>query len=196
MRRENGRGFGRWVLPLLAALLILASSARARAEGADVADAKRWQLGQPAPTGYHVARKHTWGIVGGSLLAGGYVLSASTALALSVGCYVPGADHDDGGGCHDPESDVAPLLLIPVAGPFLALTNRDVQHDGGAIFWFSFFGAVQVAGAALLTYDIAVPHYGLKRGEGPASASSAEPRLLVAPTLVGRGPGLAVLGRF
>jgi len=175
-----------------AAGLLLLSSLPARAS--DSEDVESWQLGQPAPIGYHVARKHTLGIVGGSILAGGYAGSVLSGLALLSECYFPGADHDSS--CNpNPENRAAPFLFIPIAGPFLTFTNRDVRNDGGAVFWFSFFGAAQVAGAGLLTYDLAVPHYGLKRGELSATGS-AGPRLHVSPTYWGRGPGVALLGEF
>ena len=146
--------------------------------------------------GYRVARKHTLGIVGGSLLGGGYAISALYGLTLSTECYGLGADgRSSSRPCSaEPLYRAAPLLFIPVAGPFLTLTNDQVQHDGGAVFWFSFFGAVQVTGAALLAYDLAVPHYGLRRGT--ATASSVRPRFLVAPAYLGRGPGVFLIGHF
>ncbi len=56
-------------------------------------------------------------------------------------CYFPGADGRRSEPCHpSPESRAAPFLFIPIAGPFLTFTNRDVRNDGGAVFWFSFFG--------------------------------------------------------
>jgi hypothetical protein len=174
----------------LPAVLLLLSSSYARAS--DVEGVKTWQLGDPAPVGYHVARKQTFGIVGGSLLAGGYGFSVIYGLTFLTECYVPGLRSDP---CHpDPLYRAAPLLFIPVAGPFLTLTNRDVRSDGGAVFWFSVFGTLQVAGAALLTYDLAVPHYGLKRGERTATASSPPPRLFLVPAYVGHGPGLILAG--
>ncbi len=77
----------------------------------------------------------------------------------------------------------------------MTFTNSDVRNDGGAVFWFSVFGAAQVAGAGLLAYDLAVPRYGLKRGDGRARGS-AVPRLLVTPTYWARGAGVALLGQF
>jgi len=177
--------------------LLLLSSARARAQSSagGVGELKSWQPGEPAPVGYHVARKHTLGLVGGSILAGGYGASALYGTVFLTECDVPSGDGRTSDPCqHSPEYRAAPLLFIPVAGPFLTFTNRDVRNDGGALFWFSFFGAAQVTGAALLAYDLAVPHYGLKRGDGPDAA--AEPRVLLTPTYLGRGPGLALLGEF
>ena len=154
-------------------------------------------MGEPAPVGYHVARKHTFGVVGGSLLAGGYGISALYGLVFLTECYVPGADGRASDPCTpNPEYRAAPLLFVPIAGPFLTFTNSAVRHDGGAVFWFSTFGAIQVAGAVLLTYDLAVPHYGLKRGDGPATASVARPRVSIAPTYFENKPGLEMVGQF
>jgi len=188
--RTAGRNcWARWVA---AGLLLLPSSA---AQARDSDDVKSWRLGQPPPVGYHVARKHTLGLVGGSILAGGYAISATYALAFLSECYFPAGDGRTSPCDPSPESRAAPFLFIPIAGPFLTFTNREVRSDGGAVFWFSVFGAAQVAGAGLLAYDLAVPRYGLKRGDGPASGS-AGPRLLVTPTYWGRGPGVALLGQF
>jgi hypothetical protein len=184
-------GLGRWA-QLGAVLSVLTSSCWARAQ--DVEGAKHWQLGEPAPGGYHVVRKHTVGIVGGSVLAGGYALSLVSALALGAGCSIP-ADGRSDSSCKEPESGAAPLLVVPIAGPFLAFTNENVRHDGGAVFWFSFFGTAQVAGAALLAYDLAVPHYGLKRGER-TELGSIPPRWFVVPAYAGRGPALALVAQF
>ena len=192
--RMSNRTAGRaWVKWLIVGLLSF-SSAHAVAQSSEGGDAEHWQPGQPAP-GYHVARKHTLGVVGGSIFAGGYGFSALYGTVFLTECYAPGADGRASDPCHpNPEYRAAPFLFIPIAGPFLTFTNRDVRNDGGAVFWFSFFGVAQVTGAALLAYDLAVPHYGLKRGDGPQMG--AAPRLVVAPTYLGRGPGLAVLGEF
>jgi len=158
---------------------------------------KAWRLGEPAPAGYHVARKHTLGIVGGSLLAGGYGFSALYGLVFLTECYLPGADGRASDPCHpSPEHRAAPLLFVPVAGPFLTLTNADVRRDGGAVFWFTVFGTLQLAGAGLLAYDLAVPHYGLKRGQGTLASNPPPPRWMLAPAYVRRGPGLVFSGQF
>jgi len=185
-----------WWQLLFAALIVL-SGANAQAQARDVEGAKRWQPGEPAPVGYHVARKHTLGVVGGSLLAGGYAISALYGLAFMTECYTPGGDGRTRDPCNpNPEYRAAPLLFIPIAGPFLTFTNRDVRRDGGAVFWFSTFGAIQVAGALLLSYDLAVPHYGLKRGDGVTTTSWARPRVSVAPAYLENKPGLLLLGQF
>lgn len=143
-------------------------------------------------------RKHTLGIVGGSLLGGGYAFSGLMGFALTTECYVPGPEGRTGSRpCSaEPLYRAAPLLFIPVAGPFLALTKDEVQRDGGAVFWFGVFGAVQVTGAALLAYDLTVPHYGLRRDEGARTASSLGPRLWVAPAYLGQGPGVLLFGQL
>lgn len=194
MRRYHLRVKRRLGRQLLGVAFVLCVGSRARAQTRDVEGAKHWRPGEPAPVGYHVARKHTIGVVGGSLLAGGYGISALYGLAFMTECYVPSGDGRTSSPCNpNPEYRAAPLLFIPIAGPFLTLTNRDVRRDGGAVFWFSAFGAIQVAGAALLTYDLAVPHYGLRRGDG-APVSGA--RVFVTPTFSFDRPGLSVVGQF
>ncbi|MET0791887.1 MAG: hypothetical protein ABW061_10235 [Polyangiaceae bacterium] len=179
------------------ALLFLLWSSHARAQANDLDGIKHWQLGEPAPVGYHVARKHTLGIVGGSILAAGYGLSALYGLVFLSECYVPAGDGRTSQPCpRSAEHRTAPLLFIPVAGPFLTFTDKNVRNDGGAVFWFSVFGTAQAAGAVLLAYDLAVPRYGLKRGDGPQTSSSARPRWLLAPVYLNRGPGLLLTGQF
>jgi hypothetical protein len=194
---QHRRVSGRLGSQLLAVGLVVFSASFARAQARDVEGAKRWQLGEPAPVGYHVARKHTVGLVGGSLLAAGYGVSALYGTVFLTECDVPGADGRPSDPCNpNPENRAAPFLFIPIAGPFLTFTNRDVRHDGGAVFWFSTFGAIQVVGAALLVYDLAVPHYGLKRGDGETMTRTAQPRVSVAPTYLENKPGLVVVGQF
>lgn len=194
--RSKGAAWRRW--HLLGVGSVVLWSGHAGAQARDVEGAKRWQLGEPAPVGYRVARKHTLGIVGGSLLGGGYAFSGLMGFALTTECYVPGAEGRSGSRpCSgEPLYRAAPLLFIPVAGPFVALTKDEVQRDGGAVFWFSVFGAVQVTGAALLAYDLAVPHYGLRRGEGDRTTSTVGPRFWVAPAYLDQGPGVVVLGQL
>lgn len=194
MWRRSEPARGRALAQALAAALIVLSGSYARAQ-ARVGGVREWRLGQPAPIGYHVARKHTAGIVGGSLLAGGYGLSVLYGVALRSECHVP--TESTTRPCNaEPLYHAAGFLFIPIVGPFLTLTDHEVQQDGGAIFWFSVFGAMQVAGATLLTYDLAVPHYGLKRGPGPLVGAGSPPRFWVAPTYLGRGPGLVLVGQL
>jgi hypothetical protein len=144
-------------------LLALASTARAEATDGE-ANPAEWRPGEPAPAGYRVTRKHTWTIVGGSMLAGGYAASAVSGFALRFGCTVPAGEGKVSTDCsHQELYDAAPWLFVPIAGPFVALSEHDVLRDGGAVFWFTTFGVAQLAGAALLTYDLLSPSYHLKR---------------------------------
>jgi hypothetical protein len=130
------------------------------------AKARTWRPGQPVPDGYRVVRKRALGIVGVSLFGGGYALSALSGLALMAGCSIPAGGGSDSSTCHNSISSAsATWLLLPVAGPFAALTRSDVQKDGGAVFWFSTFGAMQVVGAGLLTYYFAAPKYRLEKSD-------------------------------
>jgi len=198
MQRQYARAGCRLGLQILTILLLLFAQLNAQAQERDVEGAKRWQLGDPAPLGYRVARKHTLGIVGGSLLAGGYGMSALYGVVLRTECYTPGADGSSNNRPCDAEPlyHAAPLLFVPVVGPFLALGREEVRRDGGAVFWFSVFGTLQVVGAGLLSYDLAVPHFGLKKWDGVASANRARRRILIAPASLEAHPGLVFLGEF
>jgi hypothetical protein len=83
-------------------------------------------------------------------------------------------------------------LAVPLAGPFLALTERDVRRDR-AMFWFPLLGGVQLAGAGMFAYGLAVPHWGLKRD---AHRYGARTEIFIEPLVGPRITGAAVVGRF
>jgi hypothetical protein len=118
----------------------------------------------------------------------------SVVLALALDCDLDFAVDGSGGssGCTSTLRDAAGWLAVPVAGPFLALTERDVRRDR-AMFWFPLLGTLQVAGAGMLAYGFAVPHWGLKRD---ARRYGALPPIFLAPLLGPRMTGGAVVGRF
>jgi len=122
---------------------------------------RSWQPWRPVPYGYHAVRKSALGIIGTSLFGGGYALSGLTGLGLLASCSVTSS-----GTCYSSISNTsAAWLLVPIAGPFVALTRPDVQKEGGTVFWLSTFGAMQVVGAGLLTYYWTNPKYGLEQDE-------------------------------
>jgi hypothetical protein len=167
--------------------LSIATAARASDDELTRRAVKNWRLGEPPPTGYHVGRKHTWGIVGVSIFGAGYVLSATLAAVLYTACYIP-AGEGSGSGCSQTAPTGTPWLFVPLAGPFIALSTGELRHETGASFWLPTFGVLQVAGASLLAYDLLVPHYGLKRGERLS--------LRIAPLLAYDARGLGIAGTF
>jgi len=182
----------RRLLAIAAALVAASFAGGARAQSADGASTEDWRFGEPAPAGYRVVRKHTWEIVGGSVFGGAYL--NSLVLALALDCDLDFAV-DGGGrssGCNHPLRDAAGWLTVPVAGPFLALSERDVRRDPG-LFWFPVLGTLQLAGAGLFAYGLAVPHWGLKRD---ARRYGARAELFFEPVVGPRMTGGAVIGRF
>lgn len=139
----------------------LSTEETAPAPEISLVEGKKWEHGQSVPPGYHPARKRALGIVGVSILGGGYALSALTGLGILASCQVA-ADSS----CHGSISDTsAAWFLVPIVGPFVALTRSDIQKDGGAVFWSATFGAMQVVGAGLLVYYVNHPKYTLEKNE-------------------------------
>jgi hypothetical protein len=159
-------------------------SAQETAPEVSLVEGKKWEQDQPIPPGYHPARKRALGIVGVSLLGGGYALSALTGLGLLASCQVA-SDNS----CHSSISDTsAAWFLLPIVGPFVALTRSDIQKDGGAVFWSATFGAMQVVGAGLLVYYVNNPKYTLQRND--------EASLELVPLIGQHAQGLLLNARF
>jgi hypothetical protein len=180
-------------------VVVLGASTRVNAEEFEVTTGRpqlttsAWSHGDPVPDGYREVRKHTLTIVGTAVLGGGYVLSSVTGLGLMASCSSFMSGGDDGGdsdsSCHKNISNSsAAWLLVPVAGPFVALTRSDVRNDSGGIFWSVAFGTLQVVGAGLLTYDWLNPRYGLEKSD--------EFSLALSPVFDGYNRGLLLSGRF
>ncbi len=183
----------RRALLVVAAVLVASSFTRgARARSEDGVAPEQWRPGYPAPAGYRVVRKRTWELVGGSVFGGAYLNSVILALALD--CDLDFAVDGGGGssGCTSTLRDAAGWLAVPLAGPFLALTERDVRRDP-AMFWFPLLGTVQLAGAGMFAYGLAFPHWGLKRD---AHRYGARTEIFFEPLVGPRMTGGAVVGRF
>jgi hypothetical protein len=147
-----------------------------------------WEYPAPAPAGYRVVRKHSWEVAGIATLGGAYGLSLTLYAALSTACSVPVSGSASDGSCTTGLDDATPWLALPVAGPFIGLTYASVRHDRGARFMFPFLGTAQVAGAAMLIYGLAVPHYRLR--------SDRASTVWVAPLVARGGGGAAIVGTF
>lgn len=178
--------FGAYSAFAIALFAVSLASRAASAQGYDRDGARAWRYGEPAPFGYRVARKHTWEIVGGSVLGGGYLVSVVMAVGPAMNCALTGSDNS-GGACDPLFGSGTPWLYLPVAGPFIALSYPSARADGGAVL-LGILGTVQLAGATAWIYGATVPHYGLKRSHWST--------LTVTPLLARGTTGAAVLGRF
>jgi hypothetical protein len=153
--------------------------------------------GRPIPTGYHLESRARKGlVVSGSIVFGvPYVLSASVAGSS--------------------KTDADTWLYVPLAGPFLDLANRkekcsapvmtgsgrfDVycDDDAGQRFFLMTDGLMQVAGATLLIFGLAMPQKVLVRDDAPFTGSTRSHfAWSVAPRTMGRsGYGIGLAGEF
>jgi hypothetical protein len=118
--------------------------------------------GKPIPAGYRLVERANRPLIatGLSLFALGYGISLGVSLViLSVG-------GDDG-------EEFAPLL-VPVAGPFIALGTLD---EGSATLMFD--GITQTAGILLTVIGIFATDSKLERIDGPVALG--KPEILVGP---------------
>ena len=88
--------------------------------------------GKPVPPGYHVEERMRRGlaIAGIATLGGAYLISLGSVAVVD----------DDG----------STVLLIPVAGPFLALETTDTENDETAKAILLLDGAAQAIGAVMM----------------------------------------------
>jgi hypothetical protein len=144
-----------------------------------------YQEGEPTPPGYrYEERPRTGLIIAGSLVLGiPYVLGLYGAAA---------ADFENGSG----------WLAVPAVGPFLMIATRDDECDErndsvgdglecvGEIYLVTLLildGMMQTAGAIMLGFGL---------GSNKKRWVRNDVSLTVAPTLIGSGYGLGMLGRF
>lgn len=133
-------------------------------------------------------RDHRLTKVGAGVFLGSYGLAAFIEF-ISFLCA---GSASQGGGpdlsptkCQPRHSSTIPLL-IPLAGPFLALTNSDVRADRGMVFYSSVSAIGQIAGAGLMVYSLLRPHYRV----APLGVNA-----FVLPGAAG-SRGVTVVGRF
>ena len=88
--------------------------------------------GRPIPPGYHLEEQMRRGlaIAGIVTLGGAYLLSLGSVAVV--------------------EDEGSTVLLIPIAGPFLALETTDTKNDEVAKAILIFDGAAQAIGAAMM----------------------------------------------
>ncbi len=121
-----------------------------------------YEEGDPIPEGYKLTTKSYNGL----LIAGGVTFGVLYGLSAAVGIAAM-AEGDDGGG----------MLLIPVAGPFIAAGTLDSQNDfkGPGVV----AGLGQAAGLTLLTLGLVLDKQVLRRlPVTPAAAISDDLQLL------------------
>jgi hypothetical protein len=109
--------------------------------------------GKERPMGYHLQRRRDKGaIIGGAIIFGlSYGLTALLGLALARG----NEQRQSEGGYYSSSDDDYSPLLIPVAGPFVALGTAHPSTQGGAALVFD--GLVQGAGVAIFIAGLALP---------------------------------------
>ncbi len=133
-----------------------------------------WPDGTPAPAGYHWTQRPRLGPV----IAGASVLGALWAISALIGAASFDATKD---------SDYE-WLYVPVAGPFLELTNSPTAA-GSVVLVID--GVGQAAGAALLIWGLTSPISRVVRND------VSKPLVLPTPMMMGRGAGgLGVVGTF
>jgi hypothetical protein len=133
-----------------------------------------WPEGTAAPAGYHWTQRPRLG----PIIAGATVLGVLWGVSALVGA----AAFDD---THDPAYE---WLYVPVAGPFLELTNT-TSAAGSVTLVID--GVGQAAGAALLIWGLTSPITRVVRND------VSKPLVLPMPVVMGRGgAGLGVVGTF
>jgi hypothetical protein len=139
---------------------------------------------RPIPEGYVLRQRPRRGLlVSGSIVFGvGYGLSV-------LGAASPGDKDIDGG-----------WLLVPVVGPLIALTTQHktcviepqaahCERSQSTVIVLGMLTTMQVVGASLFTWGVAVPRRRLER--------KAATTLSIGPTTLGRsGYGMAAFGQF
>lgn len=133
--------------------------------------------GDPIPPGYQLRTRADRGLaIGGVTVFGtGYLIS------LVIGTTVLMSD--------DSDSDTFAPLLVPVAGPFMAINTLDAEGSG--VFWLMIDGLMQTAGVLMLAGAFASEDTYLKRQDVDGRASppsrtrtrtALRPQVLVGPS--------------
>ncbi len=106
-----------------------------------------YEEGQPAPAGYRLTTESQKGlIIGGAVTLG--ATWAVTLLAASLADAVRNADRSPG----EPRDNGATPLMIPVVGPFIAISTLNSEGAGTSLLILD--GLAQGAGAAMLIAGI------------------------------------------
>jgi hypothetical protein len=137
--------------------------------------AATWEDADPAPAGNRVEHRIRRNLVieGAGLLVFAYIISAAAAAG--------------------PSQNKA--LWVPVAGPFIEIPQVQanpgdfVQTNGALTTLLVIDGLLQVGGAAVMTYGLAVR-------EGYLVKDDDSPKVAAMPIAFSHGAGFAIVGRF
>jgi len=111
--------------------------------------------GDPVPPGYHPDTRMRKGlIIGGAVTFGVFYLISALVGAATIDCNSLTSGSACGGGG---------VLLIPAAGPFIAIGT--MKADGGGAALLVLDGVAQAGGLAMLILGIAVPKSVLVRND-------------------------------
>jgi hypothetical protein len=139
-----------------------------------------YEEGDPIPPGYDLQTRANRGL----LIAGFTVWGTPYLISLVTGTVALLSD--------DRDADTFWPLLVPVGGPFIALSTLDAEGSG--IFWLTVDGVVQAGGVLMVAAAFASEDMVLERrqepGEWPSPNARAGAELRPA-VLV--GPGSAAL---
>jgi hypothetical protein len=132
------------------------------------ADPTDWDPALPAPAGYHIEHRVRRSVVigGAGLFAIWYLPAAAVAAPARE-----------------------PALLIPMAGPFIQLSQTPSSNPPAMILLVT-DGVFQTMSAGIILYGVLLPRRVLVRDVGPAHVS-------IAPLSLGSGAsGLGLVGTF
>ena len=114
-----------------------------------------WEEGDPIPPGYHPDTRVRKGlIIGGAVTFGVFYLISALVGAVALDCNSVTSSNACGG---------LGVLLIPAAGPFIALGTAKPDGGGAAILVID--GVAQAGGLAMLILGIAIPRTVLVRND-------------------------------
>lgn len=114
-----------------------------------------WEEGDPIPPGYHPDTRARKGlIIGGAVTFGVFYLISALVGAVALDCQSTFSNSSCGG---------LGVLLIPAAGPFIAIGTAKADGGGAAILVID--GLAQAGGLAMLILGIALPKTVLVRND-------------------------------
>ena len=146
---------------------------KAALEEANEQAADDWEPGKPVPPGYRIAHPVQLGLI----IPGAVCLGISYILAGAL------SDHEN-----------LPVLLVPLAGPFLAVPNDHARASIGAPALVA-IGLGEVIGAGMVIGGFVRRRTTLDEVDDD-EVSRLGPTLTVGPMLAKRAQGLQVVGRF
>jgi hypothetical protein len=139
-----------------------------------------WEDGDPVPPGYHPDTRVRKGLViGGAVTFGVFYLISALIGAVALDCNSVTSSNACGG---------LGVLLIPVAGPFIALGTA--KPDAGGTVALLIDGLAEAGGAAMLILGIAIPRTVLVRND--LALGKKETVATITPVIGGMQNGLKI----